>query len=87
MRFIALYPRHLKQSDLKTASTTNLMPIRGDVSTVLQLSFNLGFTERICTYSKPYARGLKPVNLTNLILTNFSLLIEPLASPRIAEGR
>lgn len=27
------------------------------------------------------------VNLTNLILTSFSLLIEPLASPHIAEGR
>lgn len=68
---------------------TNLIPLKGDVSTVLQLSFIFGLLKK--ETSEPFrthtAWTWGAVNLTNLILTSFSLLIEPLASPRFAEGR
>ena len=54
----------------------------------LQLSFIFGLLKGFfLTLNLLHMFCLNVVNLNNLILTSFSLLIEPLSSPHIAEGR
>lgn len=76
MRFIALYPRHLKQSDFKNGFYDSFDTHKWNCLHRFATEFYIGLLQRITFYSKPLcthtARIWGAVNLTDYILTNFA---------------